>query len=552
MPDEKTNVITLNGTEVGTLATLNSKSFTSISNAAQLLPASFGAKCVSAFFTFIAKMAPRKMNNLLAGYVTAADVGITTWAGYNARWKFLVVTPEFDDSSTEPFQNGLLVPPPISDQAVSFLRNQTSITTGDGSALSDSQFMRGLVGFLVARTHYIRRMGLDALTSKRELMKSCFQLGADSTAPAGHYTESLAVVCALTSTAVSKLGPEQDGLRKWLHYHCAWINAAVIAGLASSSETDLAAMQESCKKNEDTLLEVSRMMGLSTKALIFDKIDRILDLMSKESLEDCELRDIADRAVSERSGLMPGRASMWQERVGLSRDSAQSQLRLPWLARTCSTVADVSDNYLYFIDAAEYNANYGEFCASARMRLRLHPVHRQEESEVLQNCASRHVQDLERCLARLARQKLEADAAEEEIQISGTSILLLQKGQLVLRIPLLLADVAYRAFETHHGRSSFLLGVLPRSRSPEGYGNAWIFLVGPCSDTEFHHHLWQLGRHGVLRRDVDQALSVSEKVLGAGGCGKVFLAKCRPGTARRPRRAKLQVQSKSFCPRASH
>ena len=48
---------------------------------------------------------------------------------------------------------------------------------------------------------------------------------------------------------------------------------------------------------------------------------------------------------------------------GLSRDSAQSQLRLPWLARTCSTVADVSDNYLYFIDAAEYNANYGEFCA---------------------------------------------------------------------------------------------------------------------------------------------------------------------------------------------
>jgi len=41
---------------------------------------------------------------------------------------------------------------------------------------------------------------------------------------------------------------------------------------------------------------------------------------------------------------------------------------------------------------------------------------------------------------------------------------------------------------------------------------------------EFQEHLWTLGSHGAVRRDMDEALSLTKTVLGAGGCGKVFLA----------------------------
>jgi len=41
---------------------------------------------------------------------------------------------------------------------------------------------------------------------------------------------------------------------------------------------------------------------------------------------------------------------------------------------------------------------------------------------------------------------------------------------------------------------------------------------------EFNAHLWNFGRHGAVRRDVSSALALTSTVLGAGGCGKVFLA----------------------------
>lgn len=159
------------------------------------------------------------------------------------------------------------------------------------------------------------------------------------------------------------------------------------------------------------------------------------------------------------------------------------------------------------------------------MRWRLHPVHRSKSNdEILQNCFARDVDELDRCVSRLARQHFETVAIEEEIELTSSSILLSQNAQLVLRIPLLLADLAYEwVSQAPGGLSSYVLGVLPRSRQP-GSHSLWVFMVGPCSMKEFHEHLWNFGRHGAVRRDVNSALALTSTVVGAGGCGKVLLA----------------------------
>ncbi|CAL1164629.1 unnamed protein product [Cladocopium goreaui] len=140
---------------------------------------------------------------------------------------------------------------------------------------------------------------------------------------------------------------------------------------------------------------------------------------------------------------------------------------------------------------------------------------------------ARNVEELDLFMSRLARQHFETVTIEEEIELTSSSILLSQNSQLVLRIPLLLADIAHECVsQAPGGLSSYILGVLPRSRQP-GSGTShslWVFLVGPCSMKEFNAHLWNFGRHGAVRRDVNSALALTSTVLGAGGCGKVFLA----------------------------
>jgi len=162
------------------------------------------------------------------------------------------------------------------------------------------------------------------------------------------------------------------------------------------------------------------------------------------------------------------------------------------------------------------------------MRWRLHPVHRSRSpgsTEILQNCVVRNASELDQCVTRVARQHFDLVLIDEEIQLSSSSILLSQDSQLMLRVPLLLADVAHqRVSKAPGGLSSFVLGVLPRNRFQEASTKAWIFLVGPCSMKEFQEHLWILGSHGAVRRDMDGALSLTKTVLGAGGCGKVFSA----------------------------
>ena len=96
----------------------------------------------------------------------------------------------------------------------------------------------------------------------------------------------------------------------------------------------------------------------------------------------------------------------------------------------------------------------------------------------------------------------------------------------MLRIPLLLADVACLKVAQEPQISRFLLGLLP-SGEPR---RAWIFHLGPCSQQELQDELWRLGRHGALRRD-SYVLGLTEQLLGCGASGKVVLAKMRTATA---------------------
>lgn len=89
------------------------------------------------------------------------------------------------------------------------------MTVVAGETIGNTQFILSIVGFVVSRTYYyLRGMFVDSLTSERELVKVCFQLGSSSEVPAGNYTQVLALICALCSSAASKLGPESAGIKQ--------------------------------------------------------------------------------------------------------------------------------------------------------------------------------------------------------------------------------------------------------------------------------------------------------------------------------------------------
>lgn len=185
----------------------------------------------------------------------------------------------------------------------------------DGSTLDPQQFLRALIGFSVARADFVRGMSLGAISSEREVVKASFQLGADAQIPTGKYTEALAVISALTSTATSKFGPEPESLKRWVLYHAAWLNACVVGGIASNDETSMRAMRAACAKNQALLMEVSADLGLSPKAMVFDKSEQLLSLVSTEAAEGCELHDLVQ--LGERCVKVAG-ASFRQEASNLT------------------------------------------------------------------------------------------------------------------------------------------------------------------------------------------------------------------------------------------
>lgn len=82
-----------------------------------------------------------------------------------------------------------------------------------------------------------------------------------------------------------------------IYFHGAWINSAVVAGLASNDGSAMKAMRELCVKNLDIWTLFSRhrrSLVCHLKALIFDKSDQILGLLSSEDGEGTELREISD------------------------------------------------------------------------------------------------------------------------------------------------------------------------------------------------------------------------------------------------------------------
>ena len=57
-----------------------------MSTAAINLPSNFGSKCVDFSTTLVAKVSPKKLDTVLAGFVAPAESNVTTKAEYVRRW----------------------------------------------------------------------------------------------------------------------------------------------------------------------------------------------------------------------------------------------------------------------------------------------------------------------------------------------------------------------------------------------------------------------------------------------------------------------------------
>ena len=171
--DASSKELTLSGCQVGRTPELSSKVSLPVTNA--IVKLHFGQKCVDTFFAVVAKITPRKLGNLLAGFISSSDAGVTTRAQYADGWKYVCDV----DPDVSTFSNDLRVVAVIEDRAAAFLSQQACVTSVDGSTLSPQTFLRALIGFLVARTDYVRGMSLDSLTLEREVVKAAFRPDSD-------------------------------------------------------------------------------------------------------------------------------------------------------------------------------------------------------------------------------------------------------------------------------------------------------------------------------------------------------------------------------------
>mmetsp|Transcript_19677 Transcript_19677/g.45784 ORF Transcript_19677/g.45784 Transcript_19677/m.45784 type:complete len:625 (-) Transcript_19677:326-2200(-) len=117
-------------------------------------------------------------------------------------------------------------------------------------------------------------------------------------------------------------------------------------------------------------------------------------------------------------------------------------------------------------------------------------------------------------------------------------------GETTVNIPLLMADLVYMtaAKSPESDRPWYLLVLAPRAcpvkpkddepPSKEAgdfmpFMDIWMLYTAPVEHSDFLRLLFEFGSRGALRWDLHECYTITEKSLGVGGCGTVYLGQSR-------------------------
>lgn len=120
---------------------------------------------------------------------------------------------------------------------------------------------------------------------------------------------------------------------------------------------------------------------------------------------------------------------------------------------------------------------------------------------------------------------------------------LTESGDLLFSVPLLMADLVYlsassRSEAVQKGEVvEYLLALAPRP-SPSSATNGvngdevpledvWLMYTQAAESSDFLRLLFQFGSRGALRWDLQNCYTLTERALGSGGCGTVYLGQSR-------------------------
>lgn len=124
------------------------------------------------------------------------------------------------------------------------------------------------------------------------------------------------------------------------------------------------------------------------------------------------------------------------------------------------------------------------------------------------------------------------------LQFSGCH--LVGVGELSLSVPLLMADLVYISAssrsEVVEKEEQYLLALAPRPAVLPSTGDSgdlvpledvWMMYTLPVQSSDFLRLLFQFGSRGALRWDLHRCYSLTERALGSGGCGTVYLGQSK-------------------------
>ncbi|CAE7316659.1 PEPKR2 [Symbiodinium natans] len=116
-------------------------------------------------------------------------------------------------------------------------------------------------------------------------------------------------------------------------------------------------------------------------------------------------------------------------------------------------------------------------------------------------------------------------------------------GEITVSVPLLMADLVYLTAKSPDSERSWYLLVLAPRPCPQKpvedehpatesgdmmpLKDVWLLYTAPVEHSDFLRLLFEFGGRGALRWDLHECYAVTEKSLGVGGCGTVYLGQSR-------------------------
>lgn len=110
-----------------------------------------------------------------------------------------------------------------------------------------------------------------------------------------------------------------------------------------------------------------------------------------------------------------------------------------------------------------------------------------------------------------------------------------EAGYVIFSVPLLMADLVYlsassRSEAVQKGEAvEYFLALAPRPQLSETHKleDVWLMYTAAADSSDFQRLLFQFGSRGALRWDLENCYGLTERALGSGGCGTVYLGQSK-------------------------